>query len=130
LFGALGDKIPAVMKSYYLVTAGMGLCLAIAILYLVRRDHIYIRDGLFWIVVAGVSLVLSLWPGLIDTIGGAMGISYPPALLFLVAIVVLVLRSLMADLALTQVRRDLRRLNQKVALLHHSSPNDHEKRCD
>jgi hypothetical protein len=105
------------MKSYYLVTASMGLCLAVAILYLVRRDHIYIRDGLFWIVVAGISLVLSLWPGLIDRVGSAMGVSYPPALLFLVAIVVLVLRSLMADLALTQLRRDLRRINQKIALI-------------
>jgi hypothetical protein len=107
----------------------MGLCLAVAILYLVRRDHIYIRDGLFWIVVAAVSLALSLWPGLIDRVGSAMGISYPPALLFLVAIVVLVLRSLMADLALTQLRRDLRRINQKIAIVEHAAKNPATGEC-
>lgn len=117
------------MKSYYVVSASMGLCLAVTILYLVRRDHIYIRDGLFWIVVAGASLVLSLWPGLIDRIGSAMGVSYPPALLFLVAIVVLVLRSLMADLALTQLRRDLRRINQKIALFEDATSTMPAREC-
>lgn len=110
----------------------MGLGLAVAILFLLRRDHIYIRDGVFWITVAGASLVFSLWPGLIDQLGVAMGVSYPPALLFLIAIVVLVLRSLTTDLALTNLRRDLRRLNQKIAIMEHGAElretADHDQR--
>ncbi len=38
-----------------------------AILYLVRRDHIYIRQGVFWIAIAVISLALGLWPAVIDT---------------------------------------------------------------
>jgi hypothetical protein len=104
------------MKDYHLVAAVLGVGLAIVILTLVRRDHIHLRQGLFWIAVAVGSLVFGIWPGLLDLLGQAVGIAYSPALLFLVAIVVLVLRALFTDIALTQLRRDLRRLNPRIAL--------------
>ena len=105
------------MRSYHLTVIVMGLVLAIGILYLVRRDHLYIRQGLFWILVASASLLFGLWPYLIDTLGTALGIAYPPALLFLVAIVILIFKALFGDIELTRVRRDLRRLNQRIALI-------------
>ena len=105
------------MKDYYLTVLVIGVGLAIAILYLVRRDHIYIRQGVFWIVVALVSTVFGIWPSLIDVVGGALGVAYPPTLLLVVAMAVLVVKALLGDIALTKVRRDLRRLNQRIALL-------------
>lgn len=99
------------------IAAVLGLGLTAGIVVLVRRDHLYIRDGLFWLAVAAFSLLFGLWPGLIDHVGGLVGVSYPPALLFLIAIVVLVLRSLLIDLALTGLRREVRRLNQRLALM-------------
>ena len=105
------------MKDYYLTVLVMGFGLAGVILYLVRRDHIYIRQGVFWIVVAVMSSIFGIWPSLIDVVGGALGVAYPPTLLLLVAIVVLVVKALYSDIALTKVRRDLRRLNQRIALL-------------
>ena len=114
------------MKSYHLTVIVMGLVLAIGILYLVRRDHLYIRQGLFWIFIAAASLLFGLWPYLIDTLGPALGIAYPPALLFLVAIVVLMFKALFGDIQLTRVRRDLRRLNQRIALLEAGHRADEE----
>ncbi len=105
------------MKDYYLTVLVIGFGLAGAILYLVRRDHIYIRQGVFWIVVAVMSSIFGIWPSLIDVVGAALGVAYPPTLLLLVAIVVLVVKALYSDIALTKVRRDLRRLNQRIALL-------------
>jgi hypothetical protein len=105
------------MKSYHLAVLVMGVGLALAILYLLRRDHIYIRQAAFWIAVAVTTLTFTLWPGLIDTLGHILGIAYPPTLLFLVATIVLVVKALLGDIALTQLRRDLRRLNQRIALL-------------
>lgn len=105
------------MKDYYLTVLVIGFGLAGVILYLVRRDHIYIRQGVFWILVAVFSIVFGIWPSLIDIVGGALGVAYPPTLLLLVAIIVLVLKALLSDIALTKVSRDLRRLNQRIALL-------------
>jgi hypothetical protein len=105
------------MKTYQIAVLFMGVGLAVGILYLVRRDHIYIRQGLFWIFIAFFSLVFGIWPYLIDLLGGALGVAYPPTLLLLVAIIVLILKALIGDMALTKVRRDLRRLNQRMALL-------------
>ena len=104
------------MNDFHLVAALIGFGLAAGILYLVRRDHLYLRDGLFWIVVASASLVMGVWPGVIDVVGGWVGIAYPPAFLFIVAILVLLVRSLVADIATTRLRRDLRRLNQRMAM--------------
>ena len=105
------------MKDYHLTVLVIGFGLAAGILYLVRRDHIYIRQGLFWIIVAVLSTVFGVWPTLIDVVGAALGVAYPPTLLLLAAIVVLIVKALLADIALTKVRRDLRRLNQRIALL-------------
>lgn len=110
------------MKDYHLTVLVIGFGLAYGILHLIRRDHLYIRQGLFWIAIALLSLALAIWPSLIDTLGGALGIAYPPTLLFLVAIVVLVIKTLLGDIALTKVRRDLRRLNQRIALLETDQP--------
>ena len=105
------------MKDSYLTVLVIGLGLATMILYLVRRDHIYIRQGVFWIFVAAASMLFAVYPPLVDLVGGAFGVAYPPTLLLLVAIIVLLLKALLGDIALTKVRRDLRRLNQRIALL-------------
>ena len=110
------------MKDYHLTVLVIGFGLAYGILHLVRRDHLYIRQGLFWIAIALLSLGFAIWPYLIDTMGNALGIAYPPTLLFLVAIVVLVVKSLLGDIAQTKLRRDLRRLNQRIALLEAEHP--------
>ncbi len=108
------------MKDSYLTVLVVGLGLAVMILYMVRRDHIYIRQGMFWILVAAISMLFGLYPPLVDLVGGAFGVAYPPTLLLLVAIIVLLLKALLGDIALTKVRRDLRRLNQRIALLETS----------
>ena len=120
------------MKIYHLVVLVIGIGMAVGILHLVRRDHIYIRQAVFWIAIAFISFLFGIWPYLIDTLGGALGIAYPPTLLLLVAIVVLIVKALLGDIAFTQVRRDLRRLNQRIALLESdpSAPPDPEDRVE
>ena len=115
------------MKSYHLTVLVIGIGLAAGILYLVRRDHIYIRQGFFWIAIAALSLALAIWPGLIDEVGQMLGVAYSPALLLLVAVVVLMVKALLGDIELTKVRRDLRRLNQRIALLEVSEEPDVRK---
>lgn len=105
------------MVSLQLTTTLLGLGLAAIILMLVRRDHLYLMHGLFWVVVAGAAAVLGAWPGLIDRLAIVAGISYPPTLLLLLVSLVLLLKALHADMLNTRIERDVRRLNQRLALL-------------
>ncbi|GKS90052.1 DUF2304 domain-containing protein [Acidovorax sp. SUPP2539] len=105
------------MASLQATTALMGIGLAVLILYLIRRDHLYLMHGLFWVVVAGAAALLGAWPGLIDRLAKLLGISYPPALLLLLASMVLLVKSLHTDMVNTRIERDVRRLNQRLALL-------------
>ena len=112
------------MANLQITTGLLGLGLAVLILHLLRRDHIYILHGLFWIVIAALAALLGLWPGLIDRVAGRIGISYPPAALLLGAVVVLFVKSLYADITHTQLERKVRRLNQRIALLDVQGPVD------
>jgi hypothetical protein len=46
-----------------------------------------------------------------------LGISYPPAMLLLLASIVLLIKALHADMVNTRIERDVRRLNQRLAML-------------
>jgi len=117
------------MVNLQVTTSLLGLGLAVVIIYLLRRDHIYILHGLFWIVVAALAALLGLWPGLIDRIAGWVGISYPPAALLLGAVLVLLLKSLYSDIMQTRLERQLRRLNQRIAVLDVQAPDDPSEHC-
>ncbi len=105
------------MSSLHLTTALLGLGLAMVILWLLRRDHLHLMHGLFWLVVAAFAAVLGVWPGLIDQLARVAGIFYPPALLFLAAAIILLIKVLHADILNTRLQREVRRLNQRLALL-------------
>ena len=105
------------MAPLQLTTTLLGLALAAVILFLVRRDRLYLMHGLFWAIVAGAVAVLGAWPGLIDHLAHIAGISYPPALLLLLASALLLVKALHSDMVNTRIERDVRRLNQRLALL-------------
>lgn len=117
MHGALESEGAPPVKDFHLLMAALGIGLGAVILLLVRRDHLYIRHGLFWMAVALASVVLGLWPNLVDRIGEATGVAYPPALLFLLAIMMLVVRAVIVDIAFTRLRREVRVLNQRIALM-------------
>ncbi len=110
------------MANLQITTSLLGLGLALVILNLLRRDHIYILHALFWIAVAALAALLGLWPGLIDRAARWVGISYPPAALLLGAVLVLLVKSLYADITHTRLERRIRRLNQRIALLDAQRP--------
>ena len=60
------------MNIMNVVTSLIGLSTAVAIIYLVRKDHLHVRYGLVWSVVAVVFAVLGFFPGIFDRIGQAV----------------------------------------------------------
>lgn len=104
------------MISLQITTTLLGLGLAALILVLVRSDHLQLRHGLFWIVVAALAALFGAWPMLIDRLAVLVGIAYPPALLLLIGLIVVLVKALQADIETTRIERQLRRLNQRLAI--------------
>jgi len=118
------------MASLQVTTTFLGIGLAALILHLIRRDHLYLMHGLFWAAVAGAAVVLGVWPGMINRLAVALGISYPPAMLLLLACMVLLIKALHADMVNTRIERDVRRLNQRLAMLEADTENIRQTSSD
>lgn len=105
------------MMTLAITTTFLGAGLAAAILYLLRQDRLQLRHGVFWLAIAGGAAVLGVWPASIDMLARVAGIGYSPALLLLGAVIILLLKGLLSDIEHTRLQRDVRRLNQRVAML-------------
>jgi hypothetical protein len=103
--------------SSQITSAAIGILLAGAILYLVRRDHLHGTYALWWLAIAGVILLLGVFPPVIDWLGRVSGISYPPVLPIIVGIGMILIRMLRMDIDRSRQERQLRRLAQKLAIL-------------
>jgi len=101
----------------YLTAAAIGTGVAGGILLLVRRDQLHGRYALWWLSVAVAALVLGLFPGIVDRIGHAFGVNYPPMLVVLLVISALLLKILVSDIDVTRRERRVRRLLQKIAIM-------------
>ena len=104
------------MTTLNITTAALGVALAVLILALVRRGHMQLGRASFWIAAASLALVLGLAPRLLDRAATAVGISYPPSFLLLLSVIVLFIKALFADIAATRLERQIRRLNQRMAI--------------
>ena len=100
-----------------LVSALLGIALAGAILYLVRLDHLHGSYALWWLIVAVATLVVGMFPHLIDRLGEIIGIAYPPILAIILGMGLILIRMLLMDVDRSRQERTLRRLTQRLAIL-------------
>ena len=104
------------MTALNLTTALLGFGLAATIMWLLRRDHLHLSHGLFWLGVAVLAATLGVWPKIIDKLSELTGVSYAPSLLFLSATILLLIKSLHTDILNTRIERQVKRLNQRLAM--------------
>ena len=84
---------------------------------LIRRDHLHVRYGLWWMIAAVTFSLLGLFPALFDNAARYMGIAYPPVLALTLGAVILVLKILVMDIERSRNAIKLQRLIQRIGLL-------------
>lgn len=104
------------MISYQWTSAGIGIGIAAVIMLLIRRDYLHNRYALWWFAVAIIIGTLGISPTLVDIIGEALGIAYPPILPLIVATVLLIVKMLLMDIHASRRERDFQRLAQRLAI--------------
>jgi hypothetical protein len=94
------------------------LVLLLVVLELIRGRKLKERYALLWLLTGLVLLVLSAWRGGLQTIAGWMGVStYPPAILFAVATLFVIIVLLYYSTVLSRLADQNTLLAQQVALL-------------
>ncbi len=83
---------------------------------LLRRGVLKEKYAVLWLGVAGTSLILAVFPGLLNWVTSTIGVEVPANLLFFVTIVVLVLVSVQLSYELSRHEARIRRLAEEVAL--------------
>ena len=92
--------------------------LLLIVLELVRGRRLKERYALLWLATGGVLLVLSAWRGALNTIAGWVGVqTYPPAVLFAVATLFILLVLLHYSIVLSKLTDENVELAQRIALL-------------
>ena len=94
------------------------LLLILIVLELIRGRRLKERYALLWLVTGIVLLVLSAWRDGLNTIAGWLGVeTYPPAILFAVATLFIIIVLLHYSTVLSQLDDQSTMLAQRVALL-------------
>jgi hypothetical protein len=105
------------MLDAQITAAILGVGLAGAIFYLVRRDHLHGPFAAWWLMVAAATLVLGMFPSLVIWLGKLTGINYAPVLPIIIGLSMVLLRLLKLDIDRSRQERRMRRLTQKLAIL-------------
>lgn len=105
------------MIGYQWTSALVGISIAGAILFLVRRDRLHGPYVAWWLIVAGTVVVAGVFPELFDKVAPFFGVAYPPTLAIVLGMGLLLVKMLTMDLERSRQERKLRRLAQRLAIL-------------
>ncbi|NEX19339.1 DUF2304 domain-containing protein [Thiorhodococcus mannitoliphagus] len=103
--------------TYQMTSMALGITISAVILLLVRRDHLHGPYALWWIGAAGATILLGAFPRIVDYIARHLGINYPPMLIVVIGLGLLLLKILTMDLERSRQERQIRRLTQHIAIL-------------
>lgn len=105
------------------ITLQRGLAIALTfgllllVFELVRRKRLSERYAILWLLAATTLFVLAVWKGLLTSLSADVGISYPPSLLFTVAIGLIAMILLNFSLAVSRLSDQNKVLAQRLGLL-------------
>jgi hypothetical protein len=105
------------MLTAQITSAVLGVALAGAILFLVRRDHLHGPHAVWWFAVAAATFVLGVFPDIVAWLGHLTGIFYAPVLPIIIGLSLVLIRLLKLDIDRSKQERRIRRLTQKLAIL-------------
>lgn len=95
----------------------VGLLISGILLYLIRKSKLHTSLTAWWVTIVIFILGFALYPALIDYIGHFFKVSYPPIIICIVGIGLIIIKVLVMDTYITKNEARYKRLAQKLALL-------------
>jgi hypothetical protein len=105
------------VSGVYLLGVAAAALITGFILVLLRRGYLREKFAALWLAVAGMLLVLSVFPGILGWAADLVGVEVPANLLFLLAAVLLLLVGVQLSYEVGRLDTRTQRLAEEVALL-------------
>lgn len=96
----------------------IGISLCLLVLRLLVRKRINEKNSLIWLFGMIAIFLLSINPEMLDVVAAWAGVDYPPSLLFLASVLVLLIVVLYQSIQISQLYVKIKEISQYVALLH------------
>lgn len=106
----------------------LALFFSTIIIFKTVQKRIFEKDSLIWLFLMVVVLIFGIFPNLIVTISGWIGIDYPPSLLFLLGVLSLLYLVFRLTTQVTALNSRVKELGQQVAILNLEIDSLREKR--
>lgn len=103
------------MKNIYFVI--ISLFVLVYIIYEVRQKKLSIKESFWWVIAAIIMVILSIFPYSIDRLAKFLKVSYPPSLLFVLAIVFLVFINFKSSKKIAEQQEKIIELAQELAII-------------
>lgn len=100
-----------------LFVIALSLGVLIFVLNLVRTRKIKEQFALLWVLLAVVLLIIPLSIDLLDAFAFAIGVDYPPGLLFLIAFIGILFILIQFSMTISQMTDQIKNIAQDLALL-------------
>ena len=113
--GAVNHLSSALGQRAEVILVAVIICLLI--FELVRRKRLMERYAILWLVAGVTLLVLALWRGLLTTLSHAVGIYYPPAALFAIGFLFVLVMLVHFSMTVSRLSDENKVLAQRLALL-------------
>ena len=108
---------------YYLAIV-FAVIFIIFVLNLVKKGKLDEKYSILWILTGIVTLIVSFFPNLITKIANGFDVYYPPSLMFLFAIIVLVIYTIHITIVITKQNKMIVKLPQELGILKEKKKND------
>jgi hypothetical protein len=95
-----------------LIAASVLMLLAVVIR--IRKSKFQIRDGVFWFLLSALFLLMSIFPELIMSISGLIGVESPANLVFLGIIAIVLVKNFLLSAKISQLEYNLMKLTQQT----------------
>jgi hypothetical protein len=100
-----------------LFAMGLGIAVLLFVINLVRTRQLKEEFALLWLLTAVVLVLVPLFIDYLDMVAHALGIEYPPALIFVLAIISVLLILFQFSMRISRFSEQIKVLTQEVALL-------------
>jgi hypothetical protein len=118
--------LPFAVASQRIEVVIAGLLICAVIFELIRRKHLLERFALLWLAAGIFILVLAIWQGLLTKLSHAVGIYYPPAALFGLGFLFVLLMLLHFSITISRLSDQNKVLAQRVAILREELDRDRD----